>query len=156
MSHLWAGTIWRLFIGRTCLRTHGHTISSLAALRTRSAQHHERLRVARMERCPCHGMLQAKYRKHVPASVARREFGDEWASIHAGLACPLRGCWSAELAAGDILVELTAAFDDAFAGFMLAVRPRVTAQEWASILRDYERAKGQTIYDSCCANNVSL
>eukprot|EP00974_Lingulodinium_polyedra_P023415 2261820-Lingulodinium_polyedra.AAC.1 len=81
------------------------------------------------ETCPCHGHLQMRYTGHVPTEVSVREFGQEHAAHLYGLGCPMRGCRSAEMAAGEAFEQLDACFADAKAELAQRWRASLTADQ---------------------------
>jgi hypothetical protein len=100
---------------------------------------------AMLERCPCHEHVQNIYRGHVPRRVAVEEFGAAADEMH-GLACPLRGCFSAEVALGMIRDCLRSAFDNARAELTLQCRHVLSTEEWAALVKDFSKARAHLVY----------
>ena len=97
---------------------------------------------AYVEKCPCHEFVQTEYMTYVPADVARAEFG----SACGQAACVCRGCRSPNLANEDHMAVFRAIWQTMLETLISACRSKVSAEDWAVILQEFDRARTHIMY----------
>ena len=100
-----------------------------------------------LERCPCHGYLQYKFRgkRHIPISLLRRWIGGR-ANARIGLECWMRGRREPDLAAGILMDLFEMAWQDSVAALVIAHRLHLIGDQWESLFRDFICGKAHCSY----------